>query len=270
MQPDKFVDIDTKTATAARMYDYMLGGTDNYAVDRIAVNRVEDLLPGTKAMVRNNRRFLERAVRYLAEERGIRQFLDNGSGLPTRSNVHNIAQHVDRRSRVVYIDKDPVVLRHQKVNALAENENTAFILADARDVDAILDHEETRRLLDFTEPVAVLYFAFLHFIPDEDEPLRIIARMMDRLVPGSFLALSHTVSDKAEIRELGTELAMGNTKGRFGRIREPREVLAFFDGLELVEPGLVDIRQWRPEGLDEEHADTWVLYGGVARKPGSH
>src|SRR6266568_1885860 len=129
MQRDEFADIDTKTPSAARVYDYMLGGTDNYAVDRMAAEQMEELLPGTKAMARNNRRFLERVVRYLAADCGIRQFVDNGSGLPTQNNVHNIAQGIAPESRVVYIDKDPVVLRHQKVNALAENENTAFILA---------------------------------------------------------------------------------------------------------------------------------------------
>jgi SAM-dependent methyltransferase len=268
MQPDGFADIDTKTASAARMYDYMLGGRDNYAVDRIAVNRVEDLLPGTNAMVRNNRRFLERVVRYLAQECGIRQFIDNGSGLPTRDNVHDIAQRLAAGARVIYVDNDPVVLRHQQVQALAGNANTAFILADARDVDAILAHPETRRLLDFAASAAVLYFAFLHFIPDEDDPGQIIRRMIDRLAPGSYLALSHTVSDQPEIRQLGTELARDNTKGRFGRIREVREVRAFFDGLELLEPGLVDIRDWHPDGRDEKQTDRWFLVGGVGRKPG--
>ncbi|HEX6520040.1 MAG TPA: SAM-dependent methyltransferase [Streptosporangiaceae bacterium] len=267
MQPDGFADIDTKTASAARMYDYMLGGTDNYAVDRIAVNRVEDLLPGTNAMVRNNRRFLERVVRYLAADCGIRQFMDNGSGLPTQNNVHDIARSFAAGSRVVYVDNDPVVLRHQQVQALEGNADTAFILADARDVDAILDHQETKRLLDFAEPTAVLYFAFLHFIPDEDNPQQMIRRLIDRLAPGSYLALSHTVSNQSEIRQLGTELARDNTKGRFGRIREVGEVREFFDGLELVEPGLVDIRDWRPDGRDEKQTDRWFLAGGVGRKP---
>jgi hypothetical protein len=265
---DDFADIDTKTASAARMYDYMLGGTDNYAVDRIAVNRVEDLLPGTKAMTRNNRRFLERAVRFLAEDCGIRQFIDNGSGLPTQNNVHDIAQRFAPGSRVVYIDNDPVVLRHQKVQTLAGNADTGFILADARDVEKVLGHPEMARLIDFSAPTAVLYMAFLHFIPDEEDPRGIVRRVMDRLAPGSYLALSHTVSDTPEVRQLTTELAIDNTRGRFGRIREAQEVGAFFDGLELVEPGLVDVRVWRDDGRDEEQTDQWVVYGGVARKPG--
>jgi hypothetical protein len=267
MQPDDFADIDTKAPSGARMYDYMLGGTDNYAADRIAVNRVEDLLPGTKAMTRNNRRYLERVVRYLARDCGIRQFIDNGSGLPTQDNVHQIAQRIDPGSLVVYVDYDPVVLRHQKVGALAENENTAFILADARDVDGILDHRKTRRLLDLTKPTAVLYMAFLHFIPDEEDPWGIVRRMTTRLAPGSYLALSHTVSDDPQIRQLTTELALDNTRGRFGRIRRKQEVRAFFDGLEPVEPGLVNINDWRPDGREEEQSRQWTVFGGVARKP---
>jgi hypothetical protein len=140
MKQDDFSDIDTKTASGARVYDYLLGGTDNYAIDRAAADQVEDILPGTKAMARNSRRFLERAVRYLAEDCGMRQFIDNGSGLPTQDNVHQIAQRLNPDSRVVYIDSDPIVVRHQKVSALTENKNTAFILSDASDVQRILGH----------------------------------------------------------------------------------------------------------------------------------
>jgi S-adenosyl methyltransferase len=268
MTRDDFAGIDTKTASGARVYDYLLGGTDNYAIDRVAADQVEDILPGTKAMARNSRRFLERVVRYLAEERGIRQFIDNGSGLPTRENVHQIAQRVAPDSRVIYIDSDPIVVRHQKVNALAENQNTAFILSDARDVERILDHPETRRLIDFGKPAALLYFMFLHFIPDESDPGGMIRGVMDRIPPGSFLAVSHVVSDEARVRQQMTEVSLANTRGNFGRIRSREEVSAFFDGLDPVEPGLVDIREWRSDGGDEEQADRWFVFGGVARKPG--
>jgi len=267
MQQDDFPEIDTKTASGARMYDYMLGGTDNYAVDRIAINQIEEMFPGTKALARNNRRFMERVVRYLTRDCGIRQFIDNGSGLPTQDNVHTVADSIAPGSRVVYVDSDPVVLRHQKVSALAENENTAFILADARNVDDILDHPETARLLDFDEPAAVLYLAFLHFIPDEDDPWDMTRRMMSRLAPGSYLAISHLVSDDPEVRELATEFVRDAMKGRFGRIRKKREVRTFFDGLELLEPGLVDITAWRPDGREEEQSRQWIVLGGVARKP---
>ena len=267
MKPDDFADIDTKTASGARVYDYLLGGTDNYAVDRAAADQVEDILPGTKAMARNSRRFLERVVRYLAGDCGIRQFIDNGSGLPTQDNVHQIAQRLNPDSRVVYIDSDPIVVRHQKVSALAENKNTAFILSDASDVQRILDHPDTRRLIDFSQPAAVLYFMFLHFIPDHSDPAGMVRGMMDRLAPGSYLAISHVVSDEARVRQQMTEVSLANTRGNFGRIRSREEVRAFFDGLEPVEPGLVDIRDWRPDGRSEEQADRWFVFGGVARKP---
>jgi hypothetical protein len=266
MEQDDFPDIDTKTASGARVYDYMLGGTDNYAVDRLAANQVEDLLPGTKAMARNNRRFMERVVRYLAADCGIRQFIDNGSGLPTQNNVHQIAQSITPGARVVYVDHDPVVLRHQRVNALAENESTAFILADARQVDKVLSYPETLQLLDFSQPAAALYLSFLHFIPDEDDPWGMTRRMMDRLAPGSYLAISHIVSDDLELRQTMTALARSNIKGSFGRIRKKQEVRDFFDGLELVEPGLVNITAWRPDGREEEQSEQWIVFGGVARK----
>ncbi len=264
---DDFPDIDTRTASGARIYDYMLGGTDNYAVDRIAANQVEELLPGTKAMARNNRRFLERAVRYLAAVCGIRQFIDNGSGLPTQHNVHQIAQGLAPGSRVVYVDKDPVVLRHQKVNALAGNENTAFLLADARNVDEILGHPDTARLLDLGEPTAALYLSFLHFVPDDDDPWGMVRRLMDRLAPGSYLVISTITSDDRDLRTTMTGLARGTISGSYGGVRTQRQVRAFFDGLELVEPGLVNTATWRPDGQEEEQSQQWIMFGGVGRKP---
>jgi hypothetical protein len=267
MQQDEFPGIDTKTASGARAYDYMLGGTDNYAVDRIATEQTEAMLPGTKAMARNNRRFLERVVRYLASDCGIRQFIDNGSGLPTQNNVHQIAQAIAPESRVVYIDSDPVVLRHQKVSALAENANTAFILDDARNVDEIMNHPETTRLLNLNEPAAALYMTFLHFIPDKDDPQGMVRQMMNRLASGSYLIVSHVVSDDPEVRQTMTEFALTATRGNFGRIRRRQEVREFFEGLELAEPGLVDITAWRPDGREEEQSQQWIEFGGVARKP---
>lgn len=267
MQQDDFPDIDTRTASGARVYDYLLGGSDNYAADRIAADQIEDMLPGTGAMARNNRRYLERVVGYLARDCGIRQFIDTGSGLPTQRNVHQIAQRIAPGSRVVYVDNDPVVLRHQKVNALAENENTAFILADARNVDEILDHQETARLINFSEPAAALYLTFLHFIPDKDDPWGMVSRMMNRLAPGSYLVISHVVSDDPGVRQRMTEFIHNATNGHFGRIREKQEVQAFFEGLELVEPGLVNITDWRPDGREEEQSQQWIEFGGIARKP---
>ena len=264
---DGFADIDTKTPSGARVYDYMLGGTDNYAVDRMTAEQTERMLPGTMALARNSRRFMERVVRYLAHDCGIRQFIDNGSGLPTASNVHHIAQAINPESRVLYIDKDPVVLRHQKVSALTENASTAFILADATNVDAILSHPEARRLLDPGEPTAALYLTFLHFIPDKADPAGMIRRMMDRLAPGSYLALSQVVSDDPEIRQRMTEFALANTRGNFGRFRKKQEVRAFFDGLQVLEPGLLDINDFRPDGREEPQSAAWIEFGGIGRKP---
>lgn len=267
MQPGSFADIDTKTPSGARVYDYMLGGTDNYAIDRMAADQAEALMPGTKALARNNRRYMERVVRYLAGQCGIRQFIDNGSGLPTRNNVHHIAQAIAPQSRVLYIDKDPVVLRHQRVSALAENENTAFVQADATSVEEILDHPEARRLIRPGEPTAALYMTFLHFIPDEADPWGMVRRMMGSLAPGSYLAISQIVSDDPGVRRLMTEFALGNTKGDFGRFRRKQEVRAFFEDLEIVEPGLVNVNEWRPDGREEEQSTLWIEFGGVARKP---
>jgi hypothetical protein len=266
MPQDGFAEIDTRHASGARMYDYMLGGTDNYAVDRAMIEHLENAMPGTKAIARNNRRFLERVIRYLSQECGIRQFIDNGSGLPTRDNVHQIVQDIAPSSRVVYVDNDPVVVRHQKVAALAEDANTAFILCDACDVDAVLGHSSTQRLIDFSEPVGVLYLALFHFIPDEADPWGVTRRMMSRVAPGSYLALSHMVTDDATVRSFVSGLSREPMGGRMGHLRRRREVAPFFDGMELVEPGLVDITDWRPDGYQEEQSRQWVAYGGVARK----
>jgi len=262
-----FADIDTKTVSGARVYDYMLGGTDNYAIDRMTAELTEQMLPGTMALARNNRRFMERVVRYLAKDCGIRQFIDNGSGLPTGNNVHHIAQAIDPASRVVYIDKDPVVLRHQKVSALAENQNTAFILADATSVEKILAHPEATRLLDPAQPAAALYLTFMHFIPDEADPWAMVSRMMDHLAPGSYLAISQVVSDDPEVRQRMTEFALNNTRGAFGRFRKKQEVRAFFNGLEVIDPGLGDINDWHPDGREEPQSTQWIEFGGLARKP---
>lgn len=269
MPPDDFPEIDTQTASIARLYDYMLGGTDNYPADRQAAEALEDMFPGAFAGARNNRRYLERVVRYLAGECGVGQFIDFGSGLPTRNNVHQVAQSVNPAARVVYVDSDPVVLRHQKFHALLpDDKSTAFIEEDARNVELILGHPDTQRLIDFSQPVAALYISFLHCIPDADDPWRLVRRTMDRLVPGSYLALSHGVSDKPEVRQKVTEILVAASGGNWGRLREPAEVARFFDGLDVVEPGLVKVTAWRSDGGDEEETAMGYEYGGVARKPG--
>jgi S-adenosyl methyltransferase len=270
MQPDDFPEIDTRTARIARAYDYMLGGTDNYEVDRRAADALEDMMPGNYVLARNNRRYLERVVHYLAAECGIRQFIDNGSGLPTQNNVHQVAQKAAPGSRVVYVDIDPVVLAHGRVKALlAENNSTAFIEADASDTDRILGHPDTQRLIDFGEPAAALYISLLHCIPDARDPRGMIRQMVDQLAPGSYVAISHLTSDDPEVRERVTRLGLETTGGHWGRVRSREEVASFFDGLEIVPPGLAKVTEWHPDGSEEEEgaSSEWFEYGGVARKP---
>jgi hypothetical protein len=268
MQPDDFPEIDTRTASIARVYDYMLGGTDNYEIDRRIADMGEDLSPGSYALTRNNRRYLERAVHYLAAECGIRQFIDNGSGLPTQNNVHQVAQQVAPESKVVYVEIDPVVLAHGRVKGLlAENNSTTFIEADASDVGRILSHQETQRLINFDEPVAVLYFSFLHCIPDARDPRGMDRQMTDHLAPGSYVAISHLTSDDPEVRERMTRFILESTGGHWGRARSREEVAGFFDGLEVVPPGLVKAAEWHPDGREEPDSPEWFEYGGVAHKP---
>ena len=268
IQPDDFPEIDTRTASVARVYDYMLGGTDNYEIDRRAADMGEDLMPGSYALTRNNRRYLERVVHYLAAECGIRQFIDNGSGLPTQNNVHQVAQKAGPGSRVVYVEVDPVILAHGRVKALlAEDDSTTFIEADACDVDRILSHPETRRLINFDEPVAVLYFSFLHCIPDARDPRGVVREMTDRLSPGSHIAISHLTSDDPQVRERATRFILESTGGHWGRARSREEVAEFFEGLDVLPPGLVKAIEWHPDGSEEDQSSEWFEFGGVARKP---
>jgi SAM-dependent methyltransferase len=268
MQPDDFPEIDTHTASVARVYDFMLGGTDNYEVDRQACEVLEDMMPGSYAMTRNNRRYLERVVHYLAAECGIRQFIDNGSGLPTQNNVHQVAQQAAPESKVVYVDIDPVVLAHGRVKTLvAEDKSTAFIEADVCDVERILNHPDTGRLINFDEPVGALYVSFLHCIPDDRDPGAVVRQVVDRLAPGSYLAISHLTADDPQVRARITTLGLNAFGGHWGRVRSRDEVAAFFDGLELMPPGLEKVNEWHPDGREEPDSPELFEYGGVARKP---
>ncbi|GAA4789317.1 MULTISPECIES: SAM-dependent methyltransferase [Streptomyces] len=258
--------IDTKVPSVARMYDYFLGGDDNYQSDREACAELLKQVPSTKVLALNNRSFLRRVVRLLASEYGIRQFVDHGSGLPTQDNVHQVAQAVDPSSRVVYVDNDPIVLAHGRA-LLDENDRTTVIQADMRDTDGIFGHEETRRLIDFDQPVAALFVSVLHCIPDEDDPAALVRRVAERLAPGSFLVVCQLVSDRAEIRTFVTDFMAQATGGNWGRVREEHEVTRFFDGLQILEPGLVEVSTWRPdtELAPVQQTDEWIEWGGVAR-----
>jgi len=254
---------DTSVANQARIYDYLLGGKDNYAADREAVDAVIKIAPEMGFTARANRAFLGRAVRYLAAEAGIRQFLDIGTGIPTAGNTHHVAQAVAPESRVVYVDYDPIVLAHARALLNSSDAGaTEYIDADLRDTDTILTR--AGRLLDFTQPVAVTMLFILHAIPDEDDPHAIVATVLDALPPGSYLALSHLGSD---IFDEEAQQGFQNIVGRMsqqqytGRSRE--QMLRFFKGMELVEPGLVRIEEWRPDpgSVSDYKSTAWAAVG---------
>ncbi len=256
-------EIDTSTAHPARMYDYYLGGKDNYPADRRAAEQVLAAVPSAPAMARANRAFLHRAVRFLAAEAGIRQFVDIGTGLPTSPNVHQIAQAVTPNARVVYVDNDPIV--HVHANALLAGEATSSILADLRQPDAILDHPTLRRRIDLTQPVALLLVAILHFLCDDEDPAGIVARLRDRLADGSYLVLSHATADFNPQAAAAAARAYDQAAAPMV-LRSHAEIERLFDGFELVDPGLVQVSRWRPD--DQRAAakgEVWA-YGGVGRR----
>jgi hypothetical protein len=258
-------EIDTTKPHPARMYNAYLGGKDNYAVDREAVAEVIKRAPEARAIARENRAFLGRAVRHLAAERGIRQFLDIGTGIPSAGNVHEVAQQAAPGSRVIYVDNDPIV--HTHANALLTGDgNTGIVLADLRDPEAILAHPKTRELIDFNQPVALLLIAILHFITDEENPAAIIAAFRDALPDGSYLALSHATGDirseaAADVADVYQNATAALT------LRTHQEITALFDGWNLLDPGLVQVPLWHPDGPPPRNLSNLWIYGGVARLP---
>jgi S-adenosyl methyltransferase len=257
------VSFDTSVAHMARVYDFWLGGKDNFAADRAAAAQAIEANPAILRDVRANRAFLARSVRYLAAECGIRQFLDVGTGIPTANNTHEVAQSVAPECRIVYVDNDPIVLAHARALLTTEPEGaTAYIDADLRDTAKIL--AVAAATLDFSQPVAVTLLAIMHLIPDEDDPHGIVAALMAAVPPGSYLVLSHPASDirPAAVAEMARRLNARLGGSTRGTMRDRSEVSRFFDGLELVEPGIVQPPQWRPAGPVSE-VGVWC---GVARK----
>ncbi len=256
---------DTSVASQARMYDYLLGGKDNYAADRAAVAEALKVWPDMAFTARANRAFLGRAVRYLAAEAGIRQFLDIGTGIPTAGNTHEVAQAIAPESRVVYVDYDPIVLAHARALLNSSQAGaTEYIDADLRDTGTILT--KASGLLDFTEPVAITLIAILHGIPDADDPYGIVARLVDAVPSGSYLALTYM---GLELIGAQTEESLGAMQATMMRkqftSRTRDEVARFFDGLDVVEPGLVRVEEWRPEpGTSAVGASS--LWCAVGRK----
>jgi trans-aconitate methyltransferase len=257
--------IDTSVARQARIYDYLLGGKDNFAADREAAEQAIAAFPGLVTWARRNRAFLARAVSYLVAEAGVRQFLDIGTGLPTANNTHEVAQRIAPETRVVYVDNDPVVLIHaQSLLNSAPEGATAFVQADLRDPEAIL--ARAADTLDLSRPVALMLLAILHVIPDADDPWGMVGRLMAGLAPGSYLVISHPARDihpeqvaemtKRFNQRLGSVVSAGRTRD---------EVARFCAGLDLVEPGIVSTPRWRP-GAGVSPADD-PAYAAVARKP---
>ena len=258
--------IDTAVAHPARVYDYWLGGTNNFAADREAAARVLAATPGLRARVRANRAFLVRVVRYLAAEAGIRQFLDIGTGIPSADNTHEVAQAAAPDSRVVYVDNDPIVLVHaRELLASSPQGATQYVEGDLRDPAAIL--EAASRTLDFTRPTALMLLGVLHLIGDSEEPNRIVAGLMDALAPGSYLAISHPASDIHAAAQAQAQKRYNERVSTPQTLRNRAEVMRFFDGLDLVPPGLVYVHTWRPGPDDIVPPDGVSAYGGVARKP---
>jgi hypothetical protein len=264
--------VDSTTPNVARIYDYLLGGKDNFAADRAAAGHFLAVIPDIAAIAADNRAFLARAVRYLAVEAGIRQFLDLGGGLPTRSNVHQIAQQAAPDARVAYVDYDPVVVRHGEA-LLANGRNVAMAYADLTQPATVLDHPELRRVLDLSQPLALICTATLHFVPDEVHPHAVIAEYRDRMAAGSYLVISHATSFTAEYSadeaaEAAEEAAAVYRQASAQlHLRTLTGIRRFFDGFELVEPGMVWMAEWRPVPGAGPAGRIKSLYAAVGRKP---
>jgi hypothetical protein len=256
---------DVSVPHIARVYNYWLGGKDHFAADRIAAEQTIAVYPGIRDSARANRAFLARAVRYLAGTAGIRQFLDIGTGLPTVQSTHEIAQSVAPDSKIVYVDNDPLVLAHARALLTSSADGaTAYLDADLRDVDKILAHAADT--LDFGQPVAIMLIAILHYIPDADEARLIVARLLESVPAGSYLVISHAGSDlfPAEISAFEKSLNEHLPDDRHvARARD--EVERFFDGTDLVPPGVVRVSQWRPDTAADADSPT-TLWGGMGLK----
>ncbi len=263
--PTGLLPFDVTVAHQARIYDYLLGGKDNYAADRVAGDKMLEVYPDTAFTARANRAFLGRVVRYLAADAGVRQFLDIGTGIPTAGNTHEVAQAVAPDARVVYVDYDPVVLAHARALLVSAGPGAShYIDSDLRDTGTILS--QAAQLLDFTQPVAVSLLSILHAVPDADDPYAIVATIMDAVPAGSYLAISHAASDlisPAALQDL-YDSWKGKVQQRF-QWRTRDEVARLFSGTDLIEPGLVPVDEWRAEPGATGGGNP-AMWGGVGRK----
>jgi trans-aconitate methyltransferase len=259
--------IDTSVAHQARIYDYWLGGKDNFAVDREAAEQALAAYPGLRRGVRAQRAFLAQAVRYLAGQAGIRQFLDIGTGIPTASNTHEVAQAIAPDARVVYADNDPMVLSHARALLTSATPGaTSYLDADLRDTEKVL--QAASELLDFRQPIAVLLIGILQLIPDDDDPHAIVARLVEAVSPGSWLAVFHPASDVIP-EQIGEAARRVNARSaNTVTLRSHAQITRFFDGLEMLDPGLVQVHRWRPGSAAPDDGEQIAGYAAVARKPG--
>jgi hypothetical protein len=257
--------IDTTTAHPARVYDYWLGGKDNFAADREAAEQALQAYPQLAQAVQSNRAFLARAVHYLTQEAGIRQFLDIGTGIPAANNTHQVAQREAPDSKIVYVDNDPIVLLHARALLKSTPQGACdYIQADLHNPEVIL--AGAARTLDFSKPVALMLLAILQFIADEDKPYALVSQLLAALPSGSYLVLSHPTDDFNPNRQ-GESIQRYNERvAEQATLRGHDETARFFDGLELVEPGIVAVAKWRPDS-DLDSARPSSMWCGVARKP---
>ncbi|MFF1903764.1 SAM-dependent methyltransferase [Kitasatospora sp. NPDC058218] len=263
------VDLRMDVPHSARVYDYLIGGKTNFEADRTAAHASVKAWPALPISMRTTRTFMQRVVRHLAEEHKVRQFLDIGTGIPTSPNVHEIAQGIAPEARVAYVDNDPIVLTHARaLMSSTEEGRTSYIDADFRDVDSIMGAPQLREVLDLSQPVALSLIAIVHFVLDQDDPQGIVRRFMDELAPGSFLALTVFTgdTDPVGVGGVGREY---NARGIPLQIRDKKETLAFFDGFELLDPGVTLVHHWRPDADAAPVRDQDIaMYGGVAVKRG--
>ncbi|RCV49881.1 SAM-dependent methyltransferase [Marinitenerispora sediminis] len=259
-------DVDTTTPSFARVYDYFLGGKDNFEVDRAVGDKVLALVPEASVVAQGNRTAIERAVRYLAGEVGIDQFVDIGSGLPTTSNVHQFATAVNPRAHVVYVDNDPIVLAHGRA-LLAEDGVATVIQADLLQPEKIFESPELRALIDLSRPVAIILAAIIHHVPDEQDPRAVVRRLHDFVAPGSHFVLTH-------LHDSGDDPSLNEAKRLIQRdlggsiFRSPEQIRSFLDGLEILEPGVVPVTAWRPNGPsgELEHPLHTQMVAALARR----
>ena len=262
-------EIDTSKPHPARMYDYYIGGKNHFAADRALADKALASWPAGRIGLRENRKFLGRAVKYLTAEAGVRQFLDIGSGLPATNNVHDVAQRVAPASRVAYIDNDPMVIAHAQALLTSSPEGrTAYLRADLRSPERIVSCPLLREVLDFTKPIALMLIAVLHFLGDEDKPDEVVGTLVDALPPGSYLAASHMSMEHDPVSMTGGQQAYLDAGITMHARDSDQFARMVFSGLEIVPPGVVLVSEWRPDSRAPRPTPAEVsCYGGVARKP---